>query len=127
MNITLTSENKKDYLLIESKGTIENKEELFEHSWSIYNEIARHGAKKILINEPDTHFPLDIFPYFDLVKNYIDNFPPDIRQLKIAIVIAKEYKEISASWESLCLSRGLQYFAFTEFTDAEQWLLTGNY
>jgi hypothetical protein len=123
MDLTITSQNKKEYLLIESKGSLETKEDLFEHSRLLYNEIIKHGAKKILIDEPATHFPLEIFPYFDLVKNYIDNFPPEVRSLKIAIVIAEEYKEIGDSWEALCVSRGLQFFAFISFEEAIDWLL----
>ena len=123
MDITITSQNKKEYLLIESKGSLETKEDLLKHSQLLYDEIIMHGAKKILVDEPQTHFPLDLFLYFDLVKNYIDSFPPDIRSLKIAIVIAEEYREIGDSWEALCVSRGLQYFAFTSFEEAIDWLL----
>jgi hypothetical protein len=118
MSITITSQNKKEYLLIESKGTIETKEELFAHSQLLYDEILKHGAQKILINEPETYFPLELFHYFGLVQNYRDTFPPEIRNLKIAIVISNDYKDVAASWEALCQSKGLQYFAFTSFQDA---------
>lgn len=118
MNITITSQNKKEYLLIESKGSIETKEDLLEHSQMLYNEIARHGLQKILINEPETYFPLELFHYFGLVQDYEDNFPPEIRNLKIAIVVSNDYKDVAATWEALCQSRGLQYFAFTSFQDA---------
>ena len=123
MNITITSQNKKEYLLIESKGLIKTKEDLFMHSRMINDEIMKHDSKKILINEPETHFPLELFPYFGLVKEYVDNFPPEIRFLKIAIVVSDEYKEVADSWETLCVSRGLQYFAFTSFQEASDWLL----
>ncbi len=118
MNITITSQNKKEYLLIESKGSIETKEDLLEHSQMLYNEIAKHGLQKILINEPETYFPLELFHYFGFVHDYEDNFPPEIRNLKIAIVVSNDYKDVAATWEALCQSRGLQYFAFTSFQDA---------
>ena len=124
MNIVITARNEKDYLLIESTGTITTKEELFTHSQMLHDEITRHGAQKILINEPETHFPLELFHYFGLVQNYADNFPPEIYQLKIAIVVATEYKEVAASWEALCISRGLQFFAFVSFQDAVKCLTT---
>lgn len=124
MEISITSLKKKDYLLIQTKATIETKEDLLSQSQMIFGEISKNDFKKILIDEPETKFPIDLFPYFDLVKNYVEDFPPEIRQLKIAIVIAKEYKEIADSWETLCVSRGLNYYAFTSFQEAEQWLLS---
>ena len=118
MSITITSQNKKEYLLIESKGSIETKEELFAHSRMLYDEIAKYGAQKILINEPETYFPLELFPYFGLVQNYEDNLPAEVRNLKIAIVVSNDYKDVAANWEAICQSRGLQYFAFTSYQDA---------
>ena len=126
MNITITSENKKEYLLIESKGTLETKEDLFAHAQMLFDEIQKYGSQKILINQPETYFPLELFPYFGLVQDYEDNFPPEIRNLKIAIVISNEYKDVAASWEAICQSRGLQYFAFTSFQDAISCLFDEN-
>jgi hypothetical protein len=123
MDVTITSQNKQEYLLIESKGFLQTKEDLFMHSQMVYGEIMKHGSQKILINQPETHFPLELFPYFGLVQDYIDNYPAEIRYLKIAIVVADEYKQVAESWESLCVSRGLQYFAFTSLEEASTWLL----
>ena len=59
----------------------------------------------------------------ELTKHYIDNFPPEIRLLKIAVVTSKEFKEVAETWESLCVSRGFRYNAFTSFEEAEDWLI----
>jgi hypothetical protein len=118
MNVTITSYPKEDYLLIESKGTIETMEGLLAHSQMIWEEIHNHDFQKILVNEPETILPLELVPYFNLVKNYVDNFPPEIYDLKIAVVFSEKYKEMILSWESLCQSRGLRYFVFTSFEDA---------
>lgn len=118
MNVTLESFPKKDYLLIESKGTVETMEELLEHSQMIWEEIRKYGFKKILIDEPGVTFLQDVVPYFNLVKSYVENFPKEINELKIATVMSEEHIEIGQTWESLCQSRGLQYFMFTKFDDA---------
>jgi len=123
MDLTITSQKKEEYLLIESKGSLKTKDDLLRHSQMIYEEIIKHDFHKILINEPETHFPLELFPYFNLVKEYIDNFPPEIRYLKIAVVVSGEYTQVAESWETLCVSRGLQYFVFTSFKEASNWLL----
>lgn len=118
MNITLTSYPKEDYLLIESKGSIETMEELLAHSQLIWKEVDKHEFRKILVDEPETTMPLELTHYFDLVKNYVDNFPREIYDLKAAIVVSETHFEVISSWETLCQSRGLQYFAFTSLEDA---------
>ena len=118
MKITLSTYPKKDYLLIESKGTIDTMEELLAHSQMIWEEIRKYDFKKILIDEPGIQLPQEIVPYFNLVKSYIESFPPKIRELKIAVVVSEKYIEVGHTWESLCQSRGLQYFMFTSFDDA---------
>jgi len=123
MDITITSKTERDYFLIESKGVLKSKEDLCEHAEIIYKEISDHGAKKILIYEPETQFPLGLFTYFDVVHFYLDSLPFEIRFLKIAIVIAKEYKEIADFWETVCVNRGLKYYAFTSFQEAHNWLI----
>ncbi|HUZ58662.1 MAG TPA: hypothetical protein VMU83_07765 [Hanamia sp.] len=125
MNFTITSQKKEGYLLIESKGIIENMEELIAHSRMVYDEIDKYSFDKILVREPELHLPLDLVPHFNLVKNYTTEFPAEIRKLKIAIVVADTYKEVSASRESICQSRGLQFFAFTSSEDAINCLFNG--
>jgi hypothetical protein len=123
MNITITSEYKKEYLFIESKGVVETKEDLFRHCDLVFTEINKYDVKKILIYEPETEFPLEIYPYFDLINHYINSFPPEIRLLKIAVVTAEKFKEVAETWESLCVSRGFRYYAFTSLKEAEEWLI----
>jgi hypothetical protein len=123
MNIVITSHPRPEYLLIRSKGELISKDDLIKHSQMIYEEIMKHAAKKILVDDAETIFPLDLFSYYELVEFYLSNFPPDIRFLKIAIVISKEFEAVAGFWETVCVNRGLQYFAFTSFQDAHDWLV----
>jgi hypothetical protein len=123
IEIILESQNKGEYLLITSKGTLNTKEELVTHSQMVFDEIIKHGATHVLVNNVKTHFPVELFPYFGLVKGYAEDYPPEIRALQIAVVTAPEYKEVAASWETLCQSRGLHFYAFTSLEDARAWLL----
>ena len=118
MNITLTTTPKDDYLLIESMGTIETMEELLAHSQMVWEKINSYNFKRVLINDLETSFPLELTLYFTLVKNYVDHFPPEIFDVKIAVVVSETYYQLLSSWETLCQSRGLQYFAFTSLEDA---------
>ena len=118
MNVTLTTHPKEDYLLIESNGSIETMEELLAHSQMVWEEINNHEFRNVLIDEIETMLPLELTLYFNLVKSYVDSFPPEIYDVKIAIVVAEAYFEVASSWETLCQSRGLQYFAFTSLEAA---------
>ena len=118
MNVTIAAQKRDGYLFIESKGTLENIDELMAHSRMIYEEITKHDFKKILVYEPETSLPLDLVPHFKLVQSYIEQYPPDIRELTIAVVVADNYKEVAATWETICQSRGLQYFVFASLEDA---------
>lgn len=123
MNIVITSRPEPYYLLVESKGDLHTKADLVKQSQLIHEEIIKHKAKKILVYETETSFPLDLFPYYELVKFYLDNFPGDIRMNKIAIVISEKYEKMARFWETVCTNRGLQYFAFTSFQKAHDWLV----
>ncbi len=124
MNITVTSANQSEYLLLESKGMAVSKEDLIKHCELVFKEILKHNCDKILINEPHTDFSLELTDYFDLVRNYVSTLPPETRKLKIAAVVAPQYREVAETWESLCVSRGFTYFAFICFDKAKEWLLT---
>ncbi|MEO6705594.1 MAG: hypothetical protein ABIN04_07075 [Ginsengibacter sp.] len=118
MSVTITTYPKEEYLLIESKGIIETMEELLAHSQLIWDKIHNQNFKKVLINEPEIILPQNLILYFNLVKNYVDHFPPEIFDVKIAVVFPVDYKEVISSWETLCQSRGLNYFVFTSYEDA---------
>lgn len=123
MNFTISSENRPEYLLIESKGHVVSKADLVKHSQLIYEEISKYNNKKILIYEPEMHFPQDLFAYIALVHDYIDNFPPDIRLLKIAIVVSAEYESPAKFWALACQNRGFDYSAFTSIKEANACLV----
>ncbi len=123
MKIEVTSHPQPGYLLVESRGELHTREDLIKQSQLIHIEIVKHKARKVLVHEPETRFPLDLFPYYELVKFYLDNFPGDSHMNRIAIVIAEEYEKMAKFWETVCTNRGLQYFAFTSFERAHNWLI----
>ena len=123
MDIIITAENTKDYLLVTSKGTLRSQEDLFKEAQLVYEEVLKYDAKKILVNQLETTLPLSLFNYYNLVNHYISNFPPDIRSLKAASVIAPQYEAIANFWETVCNNRGYLYKAFTSLKDAQHWLI----
>lgn len=124
MDITITAQNREDYLYVESKGVVASADELVAHADLVYAEFLKHNPQKILIYEMDTEFPPGLSSYLNLVNHYIDNFVPEIRSVKVAVVIQEKFKEIGEFWETVCTNRGFHYHAFTDFDHAEQWLLS---
>lgn len=125
MDLTITSHPKEHYLLIESKGKLNTSEDLLVQSQLVFAEIIKYDYKKILLNETKTELPLNLAPYFDLVKNYSESVKPEVRTVKVVVVVSKRYKEVVSSWETICHSRGLHFYIFTSFKKAEKYLLKG--
>lgn len=123
MNITITTQNRADFLFVESKGVVESADDLVEHANLVYAEFLKHNPKKILIYQMETEFPPGLSSYLNLVNHYIDNFVPEILSVKVAVVIQEKFKEIGEFWETVCTNRGFHYHAFTSLDQAEQWLL----
>ena len=123
MDIKLTSENRVDYLLIESKGILQSLAELTEHGQMIYTEIAKYDCKKVLVMDVETRFPKDIFVYQNLAGNYEEKFPIDLKSIKVAVVVTEEFKDIGEFWQTVCTNRGFDFAAFTAEEDALLWLL----
>jgi len=98
------------------------KEDLFVHADRAYQEILKFDKEKILIELIETTFPLSLFDYSDLVKHYMNNLPPELKLLKIAVVISEVYKNIAEFWETVCNNKGFEFNAFTSLHEAEVWL-----
>jgi hypothetical protein len=120
--MTVKSQNTPPYLLIRSGGRLKNEKDLFKHAKKIFSEFEKHGNPKILIDALATQFPLDLFPYYDLVQYYMESLPPRSRELKVAALIGPEYVAAGEFWQNAANNRGFNYRAFTSVKDAEEWL-----
>jgi len=122
MNITISSESKNEYRLITSIGSLSDIDDLLKHTHLTCKEIIIHDEKKILINALETKFPLSLYPYFELVNHYTTAFPFEVRRLRVACVVLKDYEQASKFWENLCATKGFIFSAFTSLQDAHKWL-----
>jgi hypothetical protein len=119
----ITSDNNADFLFIRSVARLKNEEDLIKHARLIFDEYKKYGNKKVIVDGLETEFPFDLFPYYDLVQFYVEKFPPEIREIKLACVISPEYKRIGKFWETASNNRGFQYRAFISLREAEEWLI----
>jgi hypothetical protein len=123
MDIKITTEVRQDYLYIECKGEVTSAEELVTQSNLLYEEVLKYDIQKVLLYEMEMDFPSGLSAYLNLVNHYMDNFVLEVKNIKIAVVLKEKYKEIGDFWETVCINRGFQYHAFTDFDKAEQWIL----
>jgi hypothetical protein len=123
MNLNITTQNREEYLYIECKGEITSADELIEQSNLVYEEFLKYNPEKILLYEMEMDFPPGLSAYLNLVNHYMDNFVPEVRSIRVAVVIQDKYKDIGDFWETVCLNRGFQYQTFTDLSKAESWIL----
>lgn len=121
--MTITSQNNADYLLIRSVASLKNENDLIQHAILVFDEYKKYGNKKVVLDGLETGFPSDLFPYYDLVQFYIEKFPPEVREIKLACVISPEYTRIGKFWETTSNNRGFRYRAFTSLREAEEWIM----
>ena len=119
----ITSGNNTDYLLIRSVASLKDEDDLIKHAMLVFEEYKKYDNKKIVLDGLATEFPSDLFPYYDLVQFYIEKFPPDVREIKLACIISPEYTRIGKFWETASNNRGFKYRAFTSLREAEEWLM----
>ena len=123
MSLTITSELKQDYLLIVSKGTLETVEDLLLQTEMVQTEVLKYNSIKVLIDNTETILPLDLTPYFDLVKKYSKSIRPELRNVQLAVLVLDKYKEVGLSWETISQSLDLKFHIFTSYKVAEAFLL----
>ena|SRR5687767_3996257 len=122
MSFTITSTNKDDHLFLLSTGVVEDRHDVIKHAEAVYAEVMKYDQKKILIDDRGTSWPTDLFSYYEQIEFFSQNFPPDIRLLKIAIVLPSETEEIGKFWETVCVNKGFNYHSFSSVEEAYQWL-----
>jgi len=123
MNVEITTQQREEYLYVECKGAVTSADELIAQSNMVYEEFLKYNPEKILLYEMEMDFPSGLSAYLNLVNHYMDNFVPEVRSVKVAVVLQEKYKDIGDFWETVCLNRGFSYQAFTDFDQAEKWIL----
>lgn len=122
MPYQLLAETKEEYLLIKSTGSLGNLEELRAHSNDTYAVVAKHPFTQVMLLNNTMHYIVDLIPYYELVSFYSEDFPVEVRRLKVALVVAPQYDELGKFWETLCVNRGYNFHSFISEAEALNWL-----
>ena len=118
MDLHITSQMLQGYLLITARGmlhTLEEEKKLF----GIYYEMAReHGTNNILVDESLLEVPCTLENKMAIVDDYLVSLPFDIRQMKVAWVMMRQYKAVTDFWETYSHNMGFPFKVFYSMWDA---------
>jgi hypothetical protein len=121
MSAKISSRKEGNLLIIKTSGDIK------ETGWSalakqLYEEISRHGCTRIIIDHLGLEIPTRLIEYVNLEKFFAEKLPPEVRSLKLAVVVNPIYKEVGNFWETYCRNRGFGYKAFTSMEEASAYI-----
>ena len=120
MKPIITTNLVNNILILKTSGKIDSWEQITDN---IYKEVLKHNTKKIILDHRDLQLPTSILRYVEVVEHYQKNFPMEIHQLKVAVVVTEGNKSVARFWETYCLNRGFRYLAFTSMKDATNWVM----
>lgn len=118
----INSELLDNFLLIVSVARLNNEKDLCTHASLVYEKIKQHSTQQILVDATHTEFPFDLYYYYDLVQYYSDNFPEEVKEIKVACVIAPQFGGAASFWQTLATNRGYHCKSFTCINEAKNWL-----
>lgn len=80
--------------------------------------IGKYHLKKILVDSSQTDGQIGIFESIE----HIENYPPEMRELKGAVISRVENKAQNSFFENAAVNRGFQIYFFYDEEEALKWL-----
>ncbi|MDJ0655983.1 MAG: hypothetical protein QNJ40_17600 [Xanthomonadales bacterium] len=100
------------------------KADYFGYARSVRDYCERHRCRRVLLDESNLSWPLDIFLAYDLAEWMVSSQFGMLIQ-RIACVTGGARFDMIANMEVLAQNRGINYRAFSDLQAAEEWLLSG--
>ena len=122
MKVTISTEQRKNYLIIKGSGCIKNSYEEKEFAKNCYEVILKNNSKKVIIDQREIDFTSSIVDQTETVSFYNEEFESFIRFVRIAIVISPKDKELHEFWELYANNRGYPWRVFTKIEDAIEYI-----
>ena len=121
MAIEYSTENKKKYFLVKSRGESDDLDEISRYAREIAELCKEQGQRNMLIDE--THRQYILAEVLDLYKlaNFFKTL--DISSLRIAIICQPKYLEHIRFLETTANNRGMNLKFFLDPDSAKRWLL----
>ncbi len=111
---------KKDkYLLITGEGELSHSPGRWKEVYSVIEETQ---SRLVLVDYRKVNFNIPNVDAFNAIRFYESKFPK-LNGVSGAVVLNAENMSIGHFWRDLGKSRGFNFQVFTDFTEAQQWLL----
>ncbi len=108
---------KGDYLKVHITGVGGNKN-LGKISADVRELVNKYSVSRVLVDSSQSEGKLGIFESLD----HIDNYPPEMRNGKYAILSKPEDKQQNSFFENAAVNRGYQIYFFYDEKEALKWL-----
>jgi hypothetical protein len=122
MDLSISSDPETDYLQIALAGAATDIEDMKLFVKRIYDEIMKHGIRKILLDYSKYQPPDPLIYQAQLVKFFPEELSEEIRHWKVAIVMDSMYKRIADFWELFAKNRGYSYKVFYSLEEAQTYM-----
>lgn len=109
-----------EVLRVKASGSDESLEDPKNYSMEVIAAAMRYDAEKILCDERQLEYRLNIADTLELSDIQANALPVPA---KIAIVYNPEYSKTVEFWETAATNRGFPVQTFTSLEEAENWLI----
>jgi hypothetical protein len=104
---------------VKASGEDESLEQTKKYSLAVLQAAIDTDTRKVLCDERDLDYKLDIFETFELAKIIAENVK---KMGRLAIVCKPEHVKSGKFWETVAINRGLYVRFFLSLEEAEEWL-----
>ena len=115
-------EKKDNYLLVTGEGVRKDLLTIAEGTRKIYSFIEETKSRLVLIDYRKVNFLIQNVDAFNSVRFYESKIP-QLKSVAVSTIVNEDNLHIGEVWEKFAKSRGFNFKVFTNWNDAEAWLL----
>ena len=82
-----------------------------------------HGIKKVIVDESEMQYPdPSLLDVIEIAEFYSETFLPEMKFLKLAVVVHSDIKPIAEFWEFQIKQKGYGFRVFSTMEEAKKFL-----
>ena len=116
-------EKKEKYLLIVGEGVKREFAELVEGSKVILNAVQNANCNLVLADYRNVRFEMDQTQAFNIIRHY-EGRMQTFNSIAAAVVLGEENLGIGEVWSRVASARGFNFKIFSDYAEAERWILS---
>ena len=120
MAITYNIKVEGDLLRVTASGFDESLEQTQQYSLAVIEAAVGHGCRRVLSDERDLKYRLGTVNTYQLAQAILEHAP---RMARVALVCHPDSEAEGEFFENVVVNRGLTLHVFTDFDEAEAWVM----